>query len=81
MPVNLWSPTPPNLQWLVSATTMHARTTATWAGHHHGLPNSTRQKDDLEKIKGGGGGLLSILIPDILIFFLWLASLPSLCTL
>lgn len=55
MPVSLWSPTPPNQQWLVSAMTMHVRTTATGAGHHHGLPNSTRQKDDLEKIKGGGG--------------------------
>lgn len=69
MPISLWSPTPQNLQWLVSATTMRVRTTATWAGHHHGLPNSTRQKDDLEKINGEGG-LLSILIPDILIFFL-----------
>lgn len=73
VPISLWSPTPPNQQWLVSAMTMHVRTTATGAGHHHGLPNSTRQKDDLEKIKGGGG-LLSILIPDILIFFFFFYS-------
>lgn len=52
VPINLWSPTSRNLRWLVCVTAMHARTTATWAGNHQGLPISVRQRDNLENAGG-----------------------------